>query len=205
MWRFVQNETFLSQIHWPVLALIIYGIGIALAGRSVRNRNRNHDNIKTSHIITASPSLQWKRQLFVVHNFLSSAIALVLCLGLLTSVFTEVRRVGLVDTLCRETDGHLGGIWWWVYLFYLSKYWELVSVCVYVVYVCVLCMCVCVYACVCVYVCVCVCMCIHLYVCVFESLCQVPPFPCAQYNPISEIRRKVYERMCVDINLFTVN
>ncbi len=62
-----------------------------------------------------------------LHNFLLLLASLIMFVGLFSAVVADASQNGIHSTLCRETAGTLGGIWIWCYLFYLSKYYELLD------------------------------------------------------------------------------
>jgi fatty acid elongase 3 len=73
------------------------------------------------------------QRLLVAHNIFLCVLSLAMTLGTLVEVILAVNRFGLQDTYCsgvntgRPNVFFTGRIWFWGFIFYLSKYYELLD------------------------------------------------------------------------------
>jgi len=61
------------------------------------------------------------------HNLLLMLASIAMFVGLFTSARADIEVNGILSTLCRPTEGRLGQVWFWCFVFYLSKFYELLD------------------------------------------------------------------------------
>lgn len=109
-WKYIYGETPLSSIEAPFYGIAVYLTVIFGLNFALRNAKPNR-----------------AENALAVHNFILLIWSAAMAYGLIKGVIVDAISNGFQSTCCRETGGTLGTIWFWCYIFYVSKYYELVD------------------------------------------------------------------------------
>lgn len=111
-WKYEYGVTPLSSLEAPFYGILIYLTVIFGLNGILRLLN--------------SPPRRAEYAL-ALHNFILLIWSAAMAYGLIKGVIVDAMNHGFMSTCCRETQGTLGTIWFWCYIFYVSKYYELVD------------------------------------------------------------------------------
>ena len=108
---FTFSEYSLSNIRYPLLAVPLYLITIFTLQRLMKNR----------------PPLSLRR-FAAVHNIFLAALSAAMCLGTAFQLILRIRHQNFFSIICdRHRYAFTGKLAMWLYIFYISKYYELLD------------------------------------------------------------------------------
>jgi len=110
-WRWERGVTPFSHVGYPLAASLLYLI-VVFGGKLVM-KNRKEMSLRTVSII---------------HNVNLTALSGIMFVAILREAWFQAKREGPHSLFCEtSTNAVSGGIGFWVYVFYLSKYYELLD------------------------------------------------------------------------------
>eukprot|EP01133_Synstelium_polycarpum_P015135 gene15135-17914_t len=105
------KDTFMSSWIFPASTSVIYLVGIFLLHAFMKNR-------KPMSLRTIS----------IIHNSNLIVLSVAMMCGVLYAAYTQAQTQGAFSLICEATNNAVSGrIGFWIYVFYLSKYYELVD------------------------------------------------------------------------------
>ena len=115
------HESPLHDIKFPIIAIAVYLTTVFFLIRLMDYRKRANKGV--SNPLITSPLI------LVIHNLFLSVGSLIMFIGCITEVYTRYQREGSSFWLFCEREGAdvKGNLYYWSYLYYLSKYYELLD------------------------------------------------------------------------------